>query len=123
MEKITFDQLPDMVALILDKLHRIEQILISENNGKDQLGKEMITVDEAAKLMGASKSYIYKLSFSRSIPVYKPSGRRVFFKKSDIINFLQQNRLMSQKEIEQEAINYIINGPSKKRKAERLDKK
>lgn len=120
MERITFDQLPDMVALILEKLERIEALIGAGDDTEHHIGKEMLTVDEAVKFMGLSKSSLYKMSADRALPVYKPNGKKIYFKKDDLVNFLKQNRVMSQQEIEQEAINYIVNRPSGKRKALRF---
>jgi excisionase family DNA binding protein len=113
MEKITFDQLPEMVALILEKLNRIEMLIGSGETGEQHLGKEMLTLDETASFMGVSKSMLYKMSSNRGIPIYKPTGKKLFFKREDILEFLTQNRVKSQKEIEQEAINYVIKNPLK----------
>ena len=119
MERITFDQLPEMVALILEKLNRIETLLGTGDKTQEQTGKEMLTANEAADFMGVSKSTLYKMSYNRNIPVYKPTGGRIYFKKDDIVDYLRQNRVMSSKEIEQEAINYLANRPAK-RKADRF---
>lgn len=121
MEKITFDQLPEMVALILEKLNKIETLLGTVESIDTPLNKEMLTVTEAADFMGISKSTLYKMSFNRDLPVYKPTGGRIYFKREDIDNYLQQNRVMSNKEIEQEAINYLANR-QEKRKAVRVDR-
>jgi excisionase family DNA binding protein len=115
MQRITFDQLPEMVALLLEKVQRIEKLLSGNEMPLHRIEKEMLTTDEAAEFMGVSKSTVYKMSHSHSIPLYKPTGGRVYFKKEDILSYLQQNRIMSQEEIEQEAINYVINNPSKRR--------
>ena len=122
MERITFDQLPEMVALILEKLERIEDALSIRGNIDQRPFKDMFTVDEACSFMGVSKSTLYKMSSSNVIPLYKPTGGRIYFKRDDIIEYLQQNRVMSQKEIEQEALNYIINNPPRRR-ATRVSKK
>ncbi len=119
MERITFDQLPEMVALILEKLERIEDALSIRGNNDQRPSKDMFTVDEACSFMGVSKSTLYKMSSSNAIPLYKPTGGRIYFKRDDIISYLQQNRIKSQKEIEQEALNYVANNPAK-RKAARL---
>jgi len=115
MERITFDQLPEMVALVLEKLNRIETLLDIGEQTEKYLMKEMLTVVDAADFMGISKSTLYKMSFNRDLPVYKPTGGRIYFKREDIVNYLQQNRVMSNKEIEQEAINYLVNRPAKRR--------
>jgi len=59
------------------------------------------------------------MGFNRNIPVYKLTGGRIYLRKEDIVYYLQQNRLMSSKEIELESINYLVNGATK-RKAGRI---
>lgn len=122
MDRITFDQLPEMVALLLEKITRIEQMLTLEKIPELPSQKEMLTVSEAADFMNVSKSTLYKMSFNRDVPVYKPTGRRVYFKRDDLVNHLKQNRIMSKQEIEQEAINYLTRPRSVKRKALRIPK-
>ena len=39
--------------------------------------KEVLTSDEAAKYMGVSKSYLYKLTMRQQIPHFKPMGKCV----------------------------------------------
>ncbi|WP_457129962.1 helix-turn-helix domain-containing protein [Mucilaginibacter sp. HD30] len=111
-----------MVALILEKLERIEDALSIRGNIDPRPSKDMLTVDEACAFMGVSKSTLYKMSSNNVIPLYKPTGGRIYFKRDDINSYLQQNRVMSQKEIEQEALNYVINNPGKSRAA-RVSKK
>lgn len=115
MERITFDQLPEMVALILEKLERIEMLIGSGDTTEHHLGKEMLTLDETASFMGVSRSTLYKMSHNRDLPVYKPTGGRLYFKKDDLIKYMQSNRVMSKQEIEREAINYLATQSSKRR--------
>lgn len=122
MERITFDQLPEMIGLIIEKLDRIEKLIGKGERIEEHIGKEMLTVDEACEFMGVSKSTLYKMSMNRDIPVYKPTGGRIYFKKDDIADYLKTNRVMSRKEIELEAINYITT-QAIKRKAFRSNKK
>lgn len=116
MDRITFDDLPQMVASILEKLEHIEKLISQGRGVENHSGKEMLTIDDAVKFTGLSKSSLYKMSFNRDIPVYKPTGRKLYFKKEDMINYLHQNRVMSGKEIEQQAINYVINNPIGRKK-------
>lgn len=107
MEKLTFEQLPEVVALILEKVSRIEQLLSKGKDADDEL-KPMLTITEASKYMGLSLSSMYKMTHRRELPVYKPSGGKVYLKREDINAYLSKHRLMSQEEIEKEAINYVI---------------
>lgn len=112
MEKLTFEQLPEAVALILEKVSRIEKML-SKGKGADDELKPMLTITEAAEYMGLSLSSLYKMTHRREIPVYKPSGGKVYLKREDINAYLSKHRLMSQDEIEKEAINHVIKNPRK----------
>jgi excisionase family DNA binding protein len=115
MERITFDQLPGMVALILEKLERLESLLVPGEKIELSPVKEMLTLIEAAEFMGVSKSTLYKMSYNRALPIFKPTGGRIYFKRDDILNYLQQNRIKSNKEIEEAATNYLINHNAKRR--------
>ena len=67
------------------KLEDIKQSLIVVN-------KEVLTIDEVVLLTGLSKSYLYKLTHRRAIPFYKPEGRLIYFKKTEIEAWLLRNR-------------------------------
>ena len=54
--------------------------------------KEVLTSDEAARYMGISKSYLYKLTMKQEIPHYKPMGKMVYFNRVELENWLQSNR-------------------------------
>ena len=64
--------------------------------------EEFISIKGLSDLLGLSKSYIYKLSSSNVLPKYCPSGKLIFFKKSDVQFWLENNRIPSQGELESE---------------------
>ena len=55
--------------------------------------KEVLTSDEAARYMGISRSYLYKLTMTRKIPHYKPTGKVCYFDRRELENFLRSNRV------------------------------
>jgi excisionase family DNA binding protein len=65
---------------------------------------EYLTLAEAAKFLKVSLSTMEKVSASRMIPVYKPSGGKVYFKRQDLISYVNEGRLRSRKEIEEAAL-------------------
>lgn len=94
MEQITLNQLPEMVALILKNLERInaileysEAMLIQNNN----ISKAI----EAAKFMGISMSLSYKLTSVREIAIFKPNGKKLYFKIPDLVDYLSKNRIIT----------------------------
>ena len=46
--------------------------------------KEILTVEETAEYLGFATSYLYKLTAQRIIPHYKPLNKKIFFKRSEI---------------------------------------
>lgn len=65
--------------------------------------KEVLTSDEAAKYMGVSKSYLYKLTMRQQIPHFKPMGKMCYFNRLELEQWLQSNRVATNTEIEQQA--------------------
>ena len=70
--------------------------------------KEVLTSEEAAKYMGVSKSYLYKLTMRQEIPHYKPKGKMVYFNRKELEQWLQSNRVSTDEEIEQKAQSYCM---------------
>ena len=70
--------------------------------------KEVLTSDEAAKYMGISKSYLYKLTMRQAIPHYKPMGKMCYFNRAELEAWLQANRVATTNEISQKAQAYCM---------------
>lgn len=68
--------------------------------------KEVLTSDEAAKYIGISKSYLYKLTMRQQIPFFKPMGKMCYFNRLELEQWLQSNRISTQSEINQRAQAY-----------------
>ena len=72
--------------------------------------KEVLTSDEAARYMGISRSYLYKLTMTRKIPHYKLTGKICYFNRKELEEFLQSNRIATDAEISSKAQSYCMNG-------------
>ena len=70
--------------------------------------KEVLTSDEAARYMGISKSYLYKLTMGQKIPHYKPMGKMCYFNRQEVEEWLQSNRIATEAEISQQAQTYCM---------------
>lgn len=57
------------------------------------MDKNVLTMDEACAYAGISKSTMYKLTMNRKIRHFKPSGRRIYFKKEDLEEYLTSNSI------------------------------
>ncbi len=70
--------------------------------------KEVLTSDEAAKYMGISKSYLYKLTMKGEIPHYKPMDKMCYFIRTELEQWLQSNRVPTSTEISDRANRYCM---------------
>lgn len=70
--------------------------------------KNVLCLDDVAILTGLSKSHLYKLTCNHQIPHYKPNGKQIYFDRKEIEDLMKQNRIATQQEIEQKAINYCV---------------
>lgn len=75
--------------------------------------KEVLTSDEAAKYMGVSKSYLYKLTMKQQIPHFKPMGKICYFNRLELEQWLQSNRVSTASEIKQQAQSFCMKKSSK----------
>lgn len=88
----------------LEKLHQD----VAELKGLMLAQKEVLDIDELALYSGLSKTYIYKLTHSNKIPFYKPGGKKIYFKRSEVDNWLLSNRVSTDEELEHGVDNYLV---------------
>lgn len=91
------------VEVINRKLDSILDYIESQNLPN----KEIYTLKEAAKFLGISESSLYKKTSKRAIPYSAPSNGKIYFTKSDLINYLKSNRISSSEEITTKAMNHL----------------
>ena len=89
---------------ILEKLERIEKLLETQQ----AMQKQVLNFNDACIYLELSQSHLYKLTSTGSIPHYKPNGKKLYFNRQELDNWLLRNRSNSIDEIEQEAANYLI---------------
>ncbi|MCM1511328.1 MAG: helix-turn-helix domain-containing protein [Clostridium sp.] len=77
---------------------------VKEIEEKLYMFKEMLTLDEAAEYIGASKSLLYKMTASRGITHYKPNGRVIYIDRKDLDELLRTNPVYSRKALERQAM-------------------
>lgn len=70
--------------------------------------KEVLTSEEAARYLGISKSYLYKLTMQQKIPHYKPLGKMCYFNRQELEAWLQTNRVATDEEINRDAQAYCM---------------
>lgn len=69
--------------------------------------KEFLTIDELAVYLQLSKSSIYKLTSKKEIPFYIPGGKKLYFKKSEVDNWITQSRVGIDSDIQNDIELYL----------------
>ena len=65
--------------------------------------KTIMTVDDLAVYLDLSPSYIRKMTHNREIPHYKPSGKKLYFQKEEIDEWVLSSRVATAEELRSEA--------------------
>ena len=89
---------------IIEKLDRIEKLLLEQQT----MQKQVLNFNETCKYLELSQSHLYKLTSTGAIPHYKPNGKKIYFQRQELDQWLLRNRMDSQDEIEQQAADYLI---------------
>lgn len=71
-------------------------------------GGEVLNFDQCMKLTGFSKGLLYRMTSQREIPHYK-KGKFVFFKRSEVENWLFAEKVNTREEIERKAESLLLN--------------
>ncbi len=93
----------------MNKLNKIEQLITDQSI----LQKEMLNFNETCHFLDISPSHLYKLTSSRQIPNFCPQGKRLYFNRLELNQWLQRNRKTTSDEIDQAAANFLINNRRK----------
>ena len=89
---------------IIERLNSIEKLLVEQQT----MQKQVLNFNETCKYLELSQSHLYKLTSTGAIPHYKPNGKKIYFNREELDNWLLRNRIDSQNEIEQQAANFLI---------------
>lgn len=102
---------------LLSHLARVERIAY--------MAKDFLSIDEVAAYLQVSKSYVYKLTSSRELTVYKPNGKNIFILRKDLNEWIKRNPCLSNEEIEKQAnlISYILDKDNKQKQIRRGGKR
>jgi excisionase family DNA binding protein len=80
------------------------------------LKKDVLNFEEACAYIQVSSSHMYKLTSKGQIPKYCPNGKKLYFKRVELDQWLTRNpkKEINQEEIEQAAADYMIRNPKRK---------
>ena len=89
MDRITFEQLPDAVAQLHEKMDCIlEKLNKTESASQTDAEPELMSATEVSTLLGKSLATIYAMTSDKRIPFHKRGNKLYFFKK-EVLQWLE----------------------------------
>jgi excisionase family DNA binding protein len=87
---------------LYERLDRIEGLLVivKDNKATESEDEEerLLNVREAARYLGDAVATLYGRTSKNEIPFYK-RGKKVYFKKSELLAWIEEGRVKSQSQI------------------------
>lgn len=107
--ELTFEQLPSAVSQLNEKLESIEKLLLSQSEKESQKEQEekLLNVEETAVFLSLSVATIYSKVSRRELPFMK-RGKRLYFSKNGLLEYLREGKVKSNGEIEDQAEDYLV---------------
>lgn len=89
---------------LLLRLEKIEKLLLNQN----LMQKEVLNFNEACDYLELSQSHLYKLTSSGNVPHYKPNGKKIYFKRSELDEWVLRHRTATSDEIESQVMDNLL---------------
>ena len=99
MNIFDFEQLIKEIRTAVRSEFEIAQKLYDQNNEADEIGG----IELAVKTTGLAKPTIYGLCADHKIPHSKPSGKKLYFSKRELLEWLKSGKRRTQSELALEA--------------------
>lgn len=99
-----------LIAISKEELEHIHHELRAIKAYSRLAAKNVLNLDDVSALTGLSKSYLYKLTYNKDIPHYKPHGKQVYFDRKEVEDWMKQNRVATNAELEDQAVTYLTTG-------------
>jgi excisionase family DNA binding protein len=105
MENPTFDQLPQAMRLLHEKMDRLELLLAQQHSPQD--ADTIFNVTKAAAFLHLSVSTLYVKVCRREVP-YNKQGKRLYFYKSELDEWVRKGRKKTVSEIQEETGHHVL---------------
>ncbi len=104
MTEITHNNLPEAVTQLFNKLDNIERLLNNQTNQPES--DQLLTIQQAGELIKLSVPTLYGYVSRNEIPFSK-KGKRLYFSKQQLFDWIQGGRKKTIAEISKEANTYV----------------
>lgn len=106
---INLSKLPNWVKLEVSKADLIafaNTLSLNQSSNRITDENELLTIDEAANFLKLARQTVYGLTSKRAIPFFK-RNKRLYFKKTELLKWIEEGRKKTQVEFDEEIANFI----------------
>ena len=113
----SFDAMPQLMAIILEKLEMLEQKFDALQSNNNVEADAWFSLQDLCNYLPnhPAEQTVYGWTSNRTIPFHK-NGKSILFRKSEIDAWLMQTARKSTSDIYDEARAYVINNSAKRGK-------
>lgn len=112
-ENLTFDQLPKAVTMLTKEVSDLKKLLLEKcEQHPTEAPEQLLSIQEAARFLNLTVPTIYSKVSKGELPVMKRS-KRLYFSRTELLDYLKEGRKKSNAEIEAEASDYLLNAKKK----------
>ncbi len=91
------------MEFIQKELKEIKELLQKQNIHN----KEFLSLEETSDYLQLSSSCLYKMTSKQEIPFYRPGGKKIYFRRIELDNWVLKSRVSSINDIELKVDNYL----------------
>jgi excisionase family DNA binding protein len=102
MQNLSFVQLPLLVAQLITKVEKFEELLLDNREGHSETTEKFMSIDEASKFLNLAKPTVYSKVSKGELPSMK-RGKHLYFSNLELTNYIKEGKKKTHLEMEQEA--------------------
>lgn len=107
-EVLTLETLPKAVGTLLEKVNRLETLLTQkQEQPTPEPTEEFLSIEEAAKLLHLTVPTMYSKHSRGELPGVSKRGKRLYFSKKILLEWLEAGTKKTNDEVKQEAESFL----------------
>ncbi len=100
MESFNFNELPEVVRQLFEKVEHLEEMLLNLQPAKED-ENDLLTIHEAAEFLKITPAALYTKVSRKEVPVNKP-GKRLYFNKNELKEWISAGKRKTLNDIRRE---------------------
>jgi excisionase family DNA binding protein len=108
MENLTFDKLPEAVTILTKEVGELKRLLLNKHEQPSTYPEQLFTIQKASEFLSLSVPTIYSKVSRKEIPFMK-RGKRLYFSRTELMDYLKGGRKKSQEEIIEVVDSFLSN--------------